>query len=41
MGSSGVRINDLHTLTSTFGPTLFRGPRDVHYTTEGSRLIAE
>jgi lysophospholipase L1-like esterase len=36
----GVAINDLHTLTAGFGPELFIGAGDVHYTAEGSASIA-
>ena len=36
-----VAINDLHRLTSAFEPALFRAPGDVHYTDEGSLLIAQ
>lgn len=41
MQKHGVRIDDLHALTKTFGPELFVGPGDVHYTQEGSAKIAK
>jgi hypothetical protein len=41
MAEQGVAINDLHRLTSAFEPALFRAPGDVHYTDEGSLLIAQ
>ena len=40
MQKHGVRIDDLHALTKTFGPELFVGPGDVHYTQEGSAKLA-
>jgi hypothetical protein len=40
MAKHGIAVNDLHVLTSNFENTLFRGPGDVHYTKEGSRIIA-
>jgi len=40
MAKHGIAVNDLHALTSNFENTLFRGPGDVHYTKEGSRIIA-
>lgn len=40
MQKHGVRIDDLHGLTKTFGPELFVGPGDVHYTSEGSAKLA-
>jgi len=41
MSRHGVKIDDLHTLTSGFDPSLFIKPGNVHYTREGSALIAE
>jgi lysophospholipase L1-like esterase len=35
MKKHGVRIDDLHELTKTFGPELFTQPGDVHYTAAG------
>lgn len=40
MSKHGIAVNDLHALTSNFENTLFRGPGNVHYTKEGSRIIA-
>lgn len=36
-----IPINDLHAVTAAFPPDLFVGPGDVHFTDEGSRLLAE
>lgn len=35
-----IALDDLHTLTSEFDPSLFKGPGDVHYTDEGYAVIA-
>jgi len=40
MAKHDIAVNDLHALTSNFENILFRGPGDVHYTKEGSRIIA-
>jgi lysophospholipase L1-like esterase len=40
MASEGIETNDLHTLTAGFAPSSFIGPGDVHFTDEGSRIIA-
>jgi len=39
MKKHGVSIDDLHALTKTFGPDLFVGPGNVHYTKEGSTKL--
>ena len=41
MAEEGVAVNPLHHLTVGFDASMFRGKGDVHYTNEGSRLIAE
>jgi lysophospholipase L1-like esterase len=40
MKKHGVKINDLLTLTKSFGPKFFTAPGNVHYTKEGSVRIA-
>lgn len=40
MKKYGVLINDLHATTKAFGPELFVGPGNVHYTKEGSTKLA-
>ena len=40
MKKHGVAINDLHTLTSEFDAKRFIRPGDVHYTADGSQLLA-
>jgi hypothetical protein len=40
MKKHGVLINDLHATTKAFGPELFVGPGNVHYTKEGSTKLA-
>lgn len=40
MEKHGVLIDDLHALTETFGPEMFSGPGDVHYTSGGSAKLA-
>lgn len=41
MAKHGIPTNDLHALTSSFPPSLFKCPGDVHYTKEGSERIAK
>ena len=41
MKKHGVQINDLHAISSTFPPSLFRKPGDVHFTPEGSKKLAD
>lgn len=41
MEKHGVHIDDLYGLTKTFGPELFVGPGNVHYTKEGSQKLAD
>lgn len=41
MADRGVPINDLHALSGSFGPELFVGPGDVHFTDEGSARLAD
>ncbi len=41
MARNGVPVNDLHGLTAEFEPGLFRAPGDVHYTPEGSSILAD
>jgi hypothetical protein len=36
-----IPINDLHALTASFPSTMFVGPGDVHFTEQGSLLLAE
>jgi len=40
MKKHGVAVNDLHTLTSGFGPELFSKPGDVHFNAKGYDKIA-
>lgn len=40
MKKHGVAIDDLYALAKTFGPELFVGPGNVHYTKEGSTKLA-
>lgn len=40
MKKHGVPVNDLHALTSEFGPELFSKPGDVHYNAKGYDKIA-
>ncbi len=40
MNRHGIPINDLHALTASFAPRLFAGTGDVHFTEEGSCLLA-
>lgn len=40
MKKHGILINDLHATTKAFGPELFVGPGNVHYTKEGSTQLA-
>ncbi len=40
MDRHGIVINDLHALTATFGPALFSGPGNVHFTKDGSAKLA-
>lgn len=41
MQKHGVAINDLHALSASLDPNLFIRPGDVHFTTEGSKKLAE
>lgn len=41
MKSHGIPINDLHTLTASFGPDMFTCPGDVHFSEQGYARIAE
>jgi len=41
MKKNGIKVNDLHALTSTFEAKIFKLPGDVHYTKEGSTKLAE
>jgi lysophospholipase L1-like esterase len=42
MQRQGIPVNDLHALTRAFGPELFKGPGDVHFTPAGyARLAAQ
>lgn len=41
MKKYGVAVNDLHALTSTFPPELFKKPANVHYSEEGSARLAK
>ena len=41
MEESQIPCNDLHAITSGFSADLFKAPGDVHYTKEGSRILAE
>lgn len=41
MKKHGIAIDDIYGLTSKFEPKLFVKPGDVHYTSEGSKKIAE
>lgn len=41
MQKHGVAINDLHALSSGFEPKMFIRPGDVHFTTEGSKKLAD
>ena len=38
---NNIPINDLHALTVTFGPEMFSGPGDVHYSDEGMQIIVK
>lgn len=40
MARHGIPTNDIRSLTASFSPELFRASDDVHYTPEGSDLIA-
>ena len=40
MKRHGIPVNDLHALTSSFDPSLFTCPGDVHFSEGGTRLIA-
>ena len=40
MKKHGIPIDDLNTITSGFGPELFEGPGNVHYTKEGYKKLA-
>lgn len=40
MHGVGIPIDDLHALTASFAPELFSCPGDVHFSEEGTRLIA-
>ena len=40
MEKHGVNIDDLHAITSKFGPEFFSGPGNVHYKPEGSAKLA-
>jgi arylsulfatase A-like enzyme len=41
MQKYGVAINDLHQLSSSLDPSLFRKRGDVHYTSQGSALLGK
>ena len=41
MQKHGVAINDLHQLSSSLDPSLFRKRGDVHYTSQGSALLGK
>ena len=41
MKEHGVKINDIHALTATFPPELFKSKGNVHFSTEGYKKIAE
>jgi len=41
MKKHGIAINDLYSLTRSFGPDLFVRPGDVHYTEEGYKRIGQ
>lgn len=36
-----IPINDLHKVTKSFPPAMFTSPGDVHYTDDGSELVAD
>lgn len=40
MATHGIPVNDLHALTARFGPEMFTGPGDVHFTEAASRALA-
>ena len=40
MEKHGIAIDDLYAVTKQFGPELFVGPGNVHFTEEGSRRLA-
>lgn len=41
MEKHGVAINDLHATSAAFGPEMFIGPGDVHFTGAGSGKLAK
>lgn len=41
MKKHGIAIDNLYALTRDFSPDLFVGPGNVHFTTEGSRKLAD
>ncbi len=41
MQKYSVEVNDLHALTSRFTADMFSGPGNVHFTTNGSRKLAD
>ena len=40
MARYAVPVNDLHSLTASFGPEMFTCPGDVHFSDEGYKVIA-
>lgn len=40
MKRHGITVNDLHAVSRAFGPELFKGPGDVHFTPEGYARLA-
>jgi arylsulfatase A-like enzyme len=41
MKKHGIAINDLHATTKTFAADMFTKPGDVHYTPQGSQILAK
>lgn len=40
MKKHGVIIDDLYAATKGFGPEMFSGPGNVHYTQQGYKMLA-
>jgi hypothetical protein len=41
MKKHGIAINDLHATTKAFAADMFTKPGDVHYTPQGSQILAK
>ena len=41
MAKHRVQVNDLHSVSASFGPSMFTSPGDVHFVEVGSEMLAQ